>query len=76
MAVFLYSPTVFKLSYFTLIHAISRYFTEKRGQNVGTESPDHRQSEALARPLFHGTILLIVTEHEEITGVLSEGGGL
>ena len=41
MAVFLYFPTVFKLSYFTLIHSKSRHFSIKRGQNVGTESEVH-----------------------------------
>lgn len=59
-----------------LIHSKSRHFSIKRGQNVGTESPDHRQSEALARPPFHRTILLVAAKQQQVSGVLSEGGGL
>ena len=62
-------------SHITPIHCNSLQLPEKRGQNVGTDgrgSPDHRQSEALARPPFHGTVLLVVAKQQEEAGVLAE----
>lgn len=64
---------------FTANHYKSLQLPEKCGQNVGTDrhgSPDHRQSEALARPPFHRQILLVVAKQEQVSGVLSEAGGL
>ena len=58
-------------SQFTPIHCKSLQLPAGRGQNVGTESPDHRQSEALARPPFHGTILLVVAKQEQVSGGFS-----
>ena len=51
-------------SHITANHSKSLQLPEKRGQNVGTESPDHRQVEALARPLFHRQILLVVAKQQ------------
>lgn len=65
-------------SHITPIHCKSLQLPEKRGQNVGTDghdSPDHRQSEALARPPFHRTILLVIAKQQEEAGVLAERSG-
>ncbi len=65
-------------SHITAIHCNSLQLPEKCGQNVGTDghcSPDHRQSEALARPPFHRQILLVVAKQEQEAGVLAERSG-
>lgn len=63
---------------FTVNHCKSLQLPEECGQNVGTDahmSPDHRQSEALARPPFHGQILLVVAKQQQEAGVLAERSG-
>lgn len=63
----------------TAIHCNSLQLPEKCGQNVGTGghgSPDHWQSEALARPPFHRQILLVVAKQQEEARVLAQRGGL
>lgn len=62
-------------SHITPIHSKSRHFSIKRGQNVGTESPDHRQVEAFSRPLLYGEVLLVVAKQQQETGVLAERSG-
>ena len=52
---------------------ITEYAKDAMGNAyVGTESPDHRQVEALACPPFHGTILLVAAKQEQEAGVLAE----
>ena len=65
-------------SHITSNHCKSLQLPQECGQNVGTDghdSPDHRQVEALARPPFHGQILLVVAKQEEEARVLAERGG-
>lgn len=65
-------------SHITPIHCKSLQLPEKCGQNVGTDahvSPDHRQSEALARPPFHRQILLVVAKQQKEARVLAERSG-
>lgn len=62
-------------SHITPIHCKSLQLPEKCGQNVGTESPDHRQVEAFSRPLLYGEVLLVVAKQEQEAGVLAERSG-
>ena len=66
MAVFLYFPTVFKLSYFTLIHSKSRHFSIKRGQNVGTESKVH----VLSHVCFDLSVFLWSADGQKPDGIV------